>query len=244
MVMSGKFKGQVEVSLVFPAYNEAERITWAVERASEALKEVACSYEIIIAEDGSTDGTDKIASSLSRKYPFVRHIHSDKRLGKGKAIKEASKKSRGEIIVCMDVDLATNMKHLKELIQAVKGGWDFAIGSRLLPESKTERRISRTVASLMYNFMVRLFFRTGISDHQCGFKAFNRSAFLQVLDDAKAEHLFWDTEILVKALRRGYKIKEIPVEWREKGGTKVKLFRDSLKMGFQVFKLWLEMKKR
>ncbi|MEM2972499.1 MAG: glycosyltransferase family 2 protein [Candidatus Bathyarchaeia archaeon] len=242
--MSEKFKGQVEVSLVFPAHNEAERITVAVERAIEALREVACSYEIIIAEDGSTDGTDKIAFSLSRKYPFVRHIHNDKRLGKGKAIKEASKKANGEIIVCMDVDLATNMKHLKELIQAVRDGWDFAIGSRLLPESKTERRISRTIASLAYNFIVRIFFRTGISDHQCGFKAFSRSAFLLILEDWKSEHLFWDTEILVKALRKGCKIKEIPVEWREKGGTKVKLFKDSFRMGFQVFKLWLDLRKR
>ncbi|MEM2995853.1 MAG: glycosyltransferase family 2 protein [Candidatus Bathyarchaeia archaeon] len=242
--MNEKFDGQLEVSLVFPAYNEAGRITWAVERAIEALKEVTRSYEIIIAEDGSTDETDKIASSLSRKYPFVRHIHNDKRLGKGKAVREASKKAKGEIIVCMDVDLATNMKHLRELIQAVRDGWDFAIGSRLLPESKTERRISRTIASLAYNFMVRLFFRTGISDHQCGFKAFSRSAFLLILDDWKSEHLFWDTEILVKALRKGFKIKEIPVEWREQGGTKVKLFKDSFKMGFQVFKLWLELKRK
>jgi len=241
-INSEKNREHVEVSLVFPVYNEAERIEWAVGRANEALTEITHSYEVVIAEDGSTDGTDKIASSLSAKYSFIKHVHSDKRLGKGKAIKEASKRSKGEIIVCMDADLATNIKHLKELIQAINEGYDFAIGSRMLPESKAKRTISRTITSRIYNFMVRFFFRTGIKDHQCGFKSFRRNALLQVLDDVRADHFFWDTEVLVRALRRGYRIKEIPVDWKEGKKTKVRLFKDSFTMGFQIFKFWLELR--
>ncbi|MCD6248289.1 MAG: glycosyltransferase family 2 protein [Hadesarchaea archaeon] len=228
----------VEVSLIFPAHNEAEKIEWAVRRAIEALKNITRSYEIIIAEDGSTDGTDKIASRLSEKYSSVRHFHSDKRLGKGGAIKRASKKCKGRIIAFMDVDLATDIKHLKELIQTIRDGYDFAMGSRMLPESKAERTISRAIASSVYNLMVRLFFRTGIRDHQCGFKSFRRSALLSVLDDVKADHWFWDTELLVRASKRGYTIKEFPVEWRHTGETKVNLLRDSIDMITQVLKLW------
>lgn len=242
--MNEKHEELVDVSIVFPAYNEAARIEWAVEKAAETLKEAACSYEIIIAEDGSTDGTDKIASKLSTKYPFVKHIHNAKRLGKGRALKEASKKSQGGIIVHMDVDLATNMKHLKKLMQTIREGYDFAIGSRLLPESKAERKISRAIASRTYNLMIRLLFRTGVRDHQCGFKSFSRDALLQVLDQVEADHLFWDTELLVKSSKKGFRIKEIPVEWREGETTKVRLFKDSLAMFFQAFKLWLKQKKK
>ncbi|MGQ9478631.1 MAG: glycosyltransferase [Thermoproteota archaeon] len=230
---------RVEVSLVFPAYNEASRIEYAVEKAIESLKEIP-NFEIIIAEDGSTDGTDRIASMLSLKYPFVRHIHNDRRLGRGRALREVAKKAKGEIMVYMDVDLATSMKHLKELIQAIREGYDFATGSRMLPGSRAERKASRAVASRIYNLIIRLMFKTGVSDHQCGFKSFRRKSLLQIVDDVKAEHWFWDTEVLVKASRKGYRIKEIPVEWRERETTKVKLFKDSVNMLLQALRLWLE----
>jgi glycosyltransferase involved in cell wall biosynthesis len=238
--MNGAHEGHVDASIIFPAYNEAARIEQAVEKAIEALREILPRYEIIIAEDGSTDGTDKISSKLSAKYSFVMHIHSGKRLGKGRALAQASKKARGEIIVYMDVDLATNMKHLKDLIQAIREGYDFATGSRYLPESRAERTVSRALASRIYNFIIRLLFRTGIKDHQCGFKAFNRIALLQIIDQVKAEHWFWDTEILVKASKKGYKIKEIPVEWKERETTKVRLLKDSITMFLQAIRLWLE----
>ncbi|MEM2941517.1 MAG: glycosyltransferase family 2 protein [Thermoproteota archaeon] len=232
----------IDVSVIFPAYNEAGRLAPAVDKTVRLLREVARSYEIIIAEDGSTDGTDKVASKLSREYSFVKHIHSDRRLGKGQALKEASKKSRGAIIVHMDVDLATNIRHLRELVQSIREGYDFAIGSRLLPGSKVERRLFREFISRAYNLMVRLLFKTGIRDHQCGFKSFKRQALLKVLNEVKANHLFWDTELLVRASEKGYRIREIPVEWKEGKTTKVRLFKDSLSMFLQAFKLWLELK--
>ncbi len=238
---SEKF-GEPEISLIFPAYNEADRIEDAVEKTIKTLQKIASSYEIIIAEDGSTDGTAEIASRLSKTYTSVKHLHSDKRLGRGRSLARAFKSSRGKIIAYMDVDLSTSLKHLEDLISAVRDeGYDFAIGSRLLPESKVERTTSRTLASRAYNFLVRILLGTNIRDHQCGFKSFNRNSLLKVIDEVKASHWFWDTELLVKALRKGYRVKEIPVEWRGDKKTKVRLFRDSLIMGIQVLKLWLEL---
>lgn len=235
--------GKVDISLVFPAYNEAEKLEKAVEETLKVLKELTCSYEIIIAEDGSTDGTDKIASELSRKHPHVKHVHSDKRLGRGLALKRAFTNSKGEILVFMDVDLATDIRHIETLVKSVKEGYDIAIGSRMLPESQVKRTLSRKIASKMYNLTVRLLLFSKISDHQCGFKAFNRKAFLPILEETKSTHWFWDTEILVRASRRGYKIKEIPVKWKSGKDTKVHLFKDSLIMGWQALKFWWELKR-
>jgi glycosyltransferase AglD len=237
-------KIEVEVTLVFPAYNERKNLKNAVRKTTRALEEITNSYEIIIAEDGSTDGTDRIAGRLSSEYQFIRHIHRDKRLGRGLALKNAFAESNGRILVYMDVDLATSIEHLSALIESVRGGYDFATGSRMLPESKVKRSLSRQVASKSYNSLVRLFLGSGISDHQCGFKAARREALLEILDEVKATHWFWDTELLVRASRRGYRVKEIPVEWTHEGGTKVRLIKDTVQMGGQVLNLWWQLRSR
>jgi glycosyltransferase involved in cell wall biosynthesis len=236
-------KGLVEVSMVFPAYNEADALEAAVEKVTKALNEFALSYEIIIAEDGSTDGTDKLAAALAEKHHFVKHVHGKKRLGRGTALKNAFKQSSGEVLVYMDLDLATDLKHLKSLVGAVKfEGYDFATGSRMLPQSNVERSSTRNIASKTYNFMVRALLGSKVKDHQCGFKAFRREPLMQLLDEVGAGHWFWDTEILVRAYLRGYKIKEIPVSWRGGRETKVRLLKDSLNMFWQAFSLWWRLK--
>ena len=233
----------VTVTVVFPAYNEADELQNAVDQVIQALNEFARSYEIIIAEDGSTDGTDKIAETLAEKYPFVKHIHGEKRLGRGAALKNAFKQSRGEVLVYMDLDLATDLKHLKALVDAVESeGYDFATGSRMLQESQVKRSGTRNIASKTYNFMVRAVLGSKLKDHQCGFKAFRREPLMQLLDEVGANHWFWDTEILVRAHRKGYRIKEIPVSWTGGRETKVRLFKDSLNMGWQIFSLWWHLK--
>ena len=90
--------------------------------------------------------------------------------------------------------------------------------------------------------MVRTVLGSKVEDHQCGFKAFQREPLLQLLDEVGANHWFWDTEILVRAHRKGYRIKEIPVSWLGGRETKVRLFKDSLNMGWQIFSLWWHLK--
>lgn len=237
-----KENGAIEVSIVLPAYNEADRIEDAVEKTIDFLKGIASTYEIIIAEDGSTDGTDKIASILSKKYPFVEHFHSDERLGRGRALRNAFENSRGKILAYMDVDLSTDIKHLKKLIDLIRGGYDIVTGSRMLPESKVERPFSRKIASSVYNFIVRFLFKTEIRDHQCGFKSFKRGPLLDLLNEVSASHWFWDTEILIRASRKKYRIKEISIEWKYRKKTKVNLLTDTIKMFIEILKLWWKIK--
>ena len=245
MTTETKLKSPVEISVVFPAYNEADALETAVEKVTRALNEFTRSYEIIIAEDGSTDGTDKVAAILSERYSFVKHLHGEKRLGRGTALKNAFKKSNGKTLIYMDVDLATDVGQIKFLVRAIEEeGYDFAIGSRMLSESKVERSRTRQIASKSYNFLVRAMLGSKVKDHQCGFKAFRREALMQLLDEVTARHWFWDTELLVRAFRKGYTIKEVPVEWKSGRETKVRLFKDSFSMAGQVIKLWWQLKRQ
>ena len=235
--------GKVVVSVVLPAYNEADALEPAVTQISTALKEMGYSYEIIIAEDGSTDGTDKKAAILSETVPFVRHIHREKRLGRGTALNNAFRQSNGEVLVYMDLDLATGLKYFKPLVEAIKiEGYDFSTGSRMLPESKAERTLRRSISSKTYNFLVRHMLGSKLRDHQCGFKAFKREPLIKLLDEVEATHWFWDTEMLVRANRKGYRIKEIPVEWKSGKDTKVNFFKDSWNMFWQIVSLWWKLK--
>jgi len=226
------------VTLVLPAYNEVGGLRRAVEEAAYSLMKMDRGFEIIIAEDGSTDGTAEEARRIADSDPRVRCINSDKRLGRGRALTEAFRQSTGAILAYMDIDLSTETRFLEPLIDAVNEGYDIATGSRMIPESRVSRSLRRTIASHVYNGLVRLLLGSDIRDHQCGFKAFRRDGIFKVLERVQAGHWFWDTEVLVIANRMGLRIKEIPIVWREGEGTKVNLFRDLVEMGYQTFRLW------
>jgi hypothetical protein len=143
----------------------------------------------------------------------------------------------------MDLDLATDLKHLRPLIEAISlNGYDFATGSRMMPESKASRAFSRSFSSKTYNFLVRHMLGSKLYDHQCGFKGFKREPLLGLLDKVEATHWFWDTEIMVRAHQHGYKINEIPVEWKSGKDTKVNLAKDSWNMFWQIMGLWWKLK--
>jgi glycosyltransferase involved in cell wall biosynthesis len=215
----------------------------AVDKTIQTLNQFAQSYEVIIAEDGSTDGTVERAEELAQKNPKVKHIHREKRLGRGTALNNAFKQSNGEVMVYMDLDLATDLKYLKPLVEAITiEGYDFSTGSRMLRESKAKRTTSRSISSKTYNFLVRRILGSKLHDHQCGFKAFKREPLMQIIDKVEATHWFWDTEIMVRAQGAGYKVKEIAVEWKSGKNTKVNLAKDSWSMFRQIMGLWWRLK--
>ncbi len=235
--------GAVQVSVVLPAFNEVDYLQQAVEKTIQTLNLFTKSYEVIIAEDGSTDGTAERAEELLQQNPNVRHIHREKRLGRGTALNNAFKQSNGEVLVYMDLDLATDLKYLKPLVEAITvEGYDFSTGSRMLRESKAERTFSRSLSSKTYNFLVRHMLGSKLRDHQCGFKGFKSKPLMQIIDKVQATHWFWDTELLVRAQITGYKVKEIGVEWKSGKATKVNLFKDSWNMFRQIMGLWWNLK--
>ena len=230
----------VEVSVVLPAYNEEATIEAAVHDTLSTLAEFlpSGSFEVIVAEDGCTDRTPEIADRLSAEDPRVRHVQSDERLGRGRALTAAFEAADGDVLAYIDSDLATDMDFLEPLIESVRSGeYDLATGSRWIRGREAERPPRREVPSRAYNGLVRFLLGSSVRDHQCGFKAFDREALLALLPDVQDAHWFWDTELLVRAQRSGYRVNEFPVEWTAKGDTKVDLVRDVLGMGSQVGRL-------
>ena len=218
-----------EISVLLPAHNEALQIEKCVREVARAVSSFSSSYEIIVSEDGSTDGTDIIVSNLASDNPNLHLLHSPVRLGKGKAIKKGLERAKGEIVVFMDVDLATNLDYLPKVLQTVREHGGMAIGSRHVEGSVVRRRASRTLFSLAYNLFVRTLFLDGIHDHQCGFKAMTHDV-AKVMLETKSDGFFFDTEMLLRCKRKGFPITEVGVEWvetRRKSDSKVRLFHDS-----------------
>ncbi|WP_227375602.1 flippase-like domain-containing protein [Haladaptatus halobius] len=238
--MSG---GSVDVSVVLPAYNEETTIENTVETTLDTLESFLPpdSFEVIVAEDGCDDRTPEIADRMAEQDDRVRHFHSDERLGRGGALNHAFEAADGGTLVYFDTDLATDMQHLEELVESVRSGeYDFATGSRWMPENVADRPAKRDFASRGFNGLTRFFLRSDLRDHQCGFKAFDREALFEILEGVEDKHWFWDTEVLIRAQHKGYRIKEFAVDWTPKGDTKVELVRDVFGMGSQIGRCWWE----
>jgi len=232
------------VSVVLPAYNEAKTIERTVTVTLSTLEDFLSdgTYEVIVAEDGCNDQTPEIASRMASEDNRIRHIHSDDRLGRGGALEYAFERAHGETLAYFDTDLATDMRHLEELVESVRvGGYDVVTGSRWLPENRADRPAKRGIPSIGYNTLVRTLLRSDLRDHQCGFKAIDRQAFEQLSPAIADEHWFWDTELLVKAQREGYRVKEFPVDWEPKGDSKVDIVRDVFGMGSQILRTFWEL---
>jgi len=227
-----------DVSIVIPAYNEKVYLEAAIPKIKEAADKFTGNYEIIIVEDNSRDGTAELAARFAREDSRIKHIHNQEKQGRGKALTAAFRQSGGKVLVYMDVDLATDLMHLSEIVGAVNSGNDIAIGSRLMKGSHTKRGFFREFAARNYIFLAKLLFRVPVSDLQCGFKAFRRESLLSMVDRVMDNHWFWDTELLILSHLSGFKIKEVPVNWKDKKGSTVNVFSDSLDMGTKLLKLW------
>ncbi|HKZ49625.1 MAG TPA: glycosyltransferase [Candidatus Nanoarchaeia archaeon] len=231
----------LDVSVVLPAHNEAQRLQFCVEKVKQTLDELDCKYEIIIAEDGSSDGTDAIAKDLAKRNGF-RSLHSPSKLGRGRALKTAFAIARGKTLVYMDIDLATDLKHFAELLEHAKTH-DVVTGSRYADGAKTKRPPLRRLVSKVYNLLIRIMLGCNIKDAQCGFKAFSRRFSKEVIENINEKSWAWDTIVLVEAIKHGYKFKEFPVDWVEKKNkfTSVKrIFKDTRLHGLALVKLFLK----
>ena len=222
-----------------PAYNEASTLKQNVGLIEKVVSQITDLYEIIIAEDGCSDETVKVAADISNNCSKVVHLHSDYRLGKGLALKRALKTSKGQVLVFMDADLATSLDHLHDVVKFVESGYDIVIGSRHVKGSHVRRPLSRGIASRAYNLLVKLLFWDNVSDHQCGFKGFNHQALKGVIDEVTENGFVFDTELIVRMKKRGLRIIEIPVKWAEPEDRipKFNLLADGIKMGLKLVKL-------
>lgn len=217
------------VDIVIPVYNEEAALPKSIETLREFLQASDFPYQwsIVVANNASTDNTLEIARQLAAKYADVRVHHLDRK-GRGRALRESWMTSPADLVCYMDVDLSTNLKSLRPLLDALTEGYDVAIGTRLARASRTTRSLKREVISRIYNLIVKAFFQTTFSDAQCGFKGLTRKAVDDLVPLIEDQSWFFDTELLVLAEKKGYRIYEVPVEWIEDLDTRVKIFRTAL----------------
>jgi glycosyltransferase involved in cell wall biosynthesis len=222
--------GRKRVDIVLPVYNEVTVLETSVTTLITFL-ETQPQYEwrIVIADNGSNDGTGELARELASRYPCVRALVLTIK-GRGYALRDAWVESDADIFSYMDIDLSTDITHLPRLIEMVdKEGCDLAIGSRLARGSQTSRQIKREITSRGYVLLIRAFFpRLNITDAQCGFKALSRRTVEQVVPRVKNGMWFFDTEMLILAQQAGLRICELPVRWVEDPDTKVHILKTAI----------------
>lgn len=212
------------VNVTIPVFNEAKILPSSIATLHTFLtKHCRFEWEIVIANNASTDTTLEVAKRLSRELTSVRIVHLDQK-GRGRALKKVWSESGADILSYMDVDLSSNLFAFPPLIEAlISGGFDIGIGSRLLKASTTRRSFKREVISRTYNLLVKSFFFTKFSDAQCGFKAISKGAAGKLLPLIEDTGWFFDTELLVIAEKSGYRIFDLPVSWVEDLDSRVKI---------------------
>ena len=216
------------LDVVIPVHNEEAQLESSVERVLAHLKTLPWSFQVTIADNASTDQTTLIARRLSHLHPEVNVVHLAEK-GRGRALKRVWSASESEVLVYMDVDLATDLGALLPLVAVlISGHSDLAIGSRLTRSSRVERGPRRELISRGYNLLLRNALRAGFSDAQCGFKAIRRDAARELLPLIEDNEWFFDTELLVVAERAGLRIHEVPVDWTDDPDSSVEVLRTVL----------------
>lgn len=171
-------------------------------------------WKIILADNASSDQTPKIGKKMSENNSKIAYCRVDEK-GKGAAVLSAWKKHPADINIFMDIDLSVDLSDLPRLIQEIAGGADIALGSRRAAGSKARRLFSRSAISFTLHLILYLVFGTKIKDTACGFKAISKKILEEIVPEIKNRSWFFDTEMVLLAEKRGYRIKEIPVLWRE-----------------------------
>lgn len=215
----------MKLSVIIPAHNEEKRIGQTLMDVDAYLEKRSFDYEIIVVDNASTDETDMVARHLFDTSVEKSRIIKEKRRGKGAAVTAGIAAANGDYVIFMDADNATPISEIEKFWPFLKDNYDVVIGSRYLEGSQVTHKqpLYRIVLSRMSNLLIQLLAVPGIRDTQLGFKAFTKAAASDIFKFVSISGWGFDMEVLTVANSRGYKIKEVPVLWREQGGSHVPL---------------------
>ena len=232
-----------DITLILPAFNEAASITGTLAEAVRYFEQAELRYEIIVAADGN-DGTREIVAALARENPAIHVIGGTERRGKGRGIREAVLLSNGGMIGFADADNKVPVSEFDKIQPWLREGWQVVTGSRGLRGSSIERRqrLYRRLGSRGFAiFMQAVIGLPGIVDTQCGFKFFSREAALELFGRQKIDGYMFDVEILALAQRLGYRIKQVPIRWRDDADSRFDPLSGGLKNLIDIFKIRLSL---
>ncbi len=229
----------IALSIIIPAYNEASRLPATLRDLRAFLDQDGRRAEVIVVDDGSTDGTSEVVRQLEAQDERVRLIRLPQNRGKGYAVRTGVVNAAGQLVLFADADGATPFEELSRLEAQLLNGVRVAIGSRGIRDraTKVEARVYRRIAGRIFHAVVRAYAIKGFTDTQCGFKLFDASAAHDLFSRMRMSGYSFDVEVLLMALRSNYKVAEVPVNWTHQPGSKVHVIRDGIRMAIDVLRI-------
>jgi dolichyl-phosphate beta-glucosyltransferase len=230
------------LAVVVPAFNEAQRLADTLSALLAYLKAHRPQSELIVVDDGSTDGTAQVAEEVFARKPEVsaRVLRFENNRGKGHAVRAGLLAALAPIAVFSDADLSTPILELPKIVEPIEtGDYDVVFGSRALNRKLIGKRQPwwREQGGQIFNAIVRLTTGLPFSDTQCGFKAFRMQAARPIIEQARTDGFGFDVELLYLARKAGLRLLERPVRWDHNEGSKVHIIRDSLRMFAEILPL-------
>ncbi len=225
----------MSVSVIIPAYNEAERLPLTLKATAEVFAARGEAFDILVVDDGSTDGTASLVAEFAKQHPeyTVQCLGYGGNRGKGYAVRYGMLRATGDRRLFCDADLATPAEEYDVVLAAMSAAdTEIGIGSRPLRRSQllVHQPWYREALGRGFNQAVQILAVPGIEDTQCGFKVWTAQAAEDVFSRCKLDGFAFDSEALFIARRLGYRIAEVPIRWSHKDGSKVSMVRDGLRM--------------
>lgn len=233
-------ENELYLSVVIPAFNEEPRLGATIEKVYEYLSARGQPFEVIAVDDGSTDGTVRVAEAYAARRPNVRVVLNGTNRGKGFSVRHGIEEARGAYILFSDADLSTPIEDAEKLFpKLLHEGCDIAIGSRSArgADVRIHQPWYRELMGKIYNKIVRVFTLRGFKDTQCGFKLFKAEAAKRVFAKQRIERFSFDVEALYCARKYGYRIAEVPVTWYDSPRSRVSIASDPLRMFLDVLRI-------
>lgn len=227
-----------DLSLVIPCYKDGEFLADSIHEIERVLKQTRYSYEIIIIDDCSPDGSAKVVEHVAHGNSHIRYLVHEKNAGRGGTVVEGMKMAQGTYVGFLDVDLEVHCRYIPSMLAALEQGYDGATAYRVYKMQLIPSMVYRAFLSIAYRKLVHALLQLPYKDTETGYKFFRREKILPVLNECECNGWFWDTEVMALSYYHGLKIQEIPClfirRWDKK--TTVRPFHDSLDY-------WRELKK-
>ena len=220
------------LTIVIPAYQEEARIGRSLVAIEAFLRARGESFEVLVVDDGSRDGTPALAEEFARDHAGFVLVRLPENRGKGAAVRAGMARSRGGRVLFSDADLSTPLEELDGMERVLTDGTDLVLASRGMPDSRLEIRQPwyRERMGKMFNGFVRLLTGIPFHDTQCGFKLLRGDAARALATEMREDGFSFDVEMILLARKRGLSLREVPVTWRNDAGSRVNPLRDSAAM--------------
>ncbi|MFQ5723763.1 MAG: dolichyl-phosphate beta-glucosyltransferase [Terriglobia bacterium] len=232
------------LSLILPAYNEEARLARTLDTLLASARVGKGASEILVVDDGSTDGTATIARAYAERHPSIRLLRHENNRGKGYSVRRGFREARGEVVLFTDVDMSIPFSEADKLLRALRHGADVAIGSRGVDRAqiRVQRPLFRALLSHLFRLLSFLILGLPFKDTQCGFKAFRRERAQSLFDQQRVERFAFDAELLFLATKEHLRVAEIGINCDEARKSKVRLFLDGARMLIDLLRVrwwWL-----